>query len=1290
MAGDRARVSYEPSRKWRGLIAQQGRVTIEADWNEAATIDQERDRLATLDIVGPQGTPDNGYRVETSVDSTLPPLEPGDFLIGPGTLYVGGQRFDLDEPGVRYSDQPDWLDYSSDSLWKDPAVPAPTPSMPSTPSTPSTPASVELVYLVASEQEVCAVEDASLADVALGGPDTMQRQRILQHFVRRSTTQLTGDLAWTDFENSLADHGLSFDPATMMIESTTTLQVSFPQLGATPSLCQPGVTGGYLGAENQMIRVMVVNPVGAIEPGADPSAPVIVWGFDDASFLYRITAATPDNSAGTTTLTLATAPPDSFHFPAKAQAVEVLRSAAQLTSTDYIAAPTGVVSTLTADYDDAQKSLTIEGTLPQDYLPAATPSDATLSDATTPPLYLRVWQAQTTAAAQTTTATAGIATPSGPTPYTAALDGTGVTVTLSSTSKFHPGDFWRFALRPSQPSLVYPDRIRAPQPPDGPRTWACPLALLTWEGGNASASGCILQFDNLVQLTTTPPAGAGGCCTVSVRPSDLNAETTLQTVLDRFINLPSPRTVCLEPGDYTLSAPLKLGPGHGGITLQGCQNGVRLLAPSPPTPDFALGVIHVGSAQGVDAVTIRGIEVVTPLVGFSTPSGPWGPSGAFSDLPVVNQDLMQGFFSGLQISIGVSVENCSDLAIEDCTFDFPDFSGHGNVFGAGIFATGDMEGVEITGCTFTSGNPPTAVPFNELAAPFGNQSEPSPPYQLTFGCLQVPGPSATLQAPGLSGAQPSVLHDATIEHDLFEGVTIPVLVMAQLGTLRVDTNTVRNSYGGCWLVSLADPAQLSMFDLLPVGNQTLYTDFAGVGLAALRDGIFVIATQMGQLLPTMSPDGTLVTPSGIAPPTTQQMSIACNTLAAAFAQAQQIVGKPTGLSSDITQYFSLPPGVPVQASLPAPVSIAPGLGIAPPSGAVPVADTGTGPSLRLEVGECQVDAVIAESYSGAGLLVLDLSTDGGSAVVHANRIRSRFPMGETVLLSGLASAAVTGNIVANEVMLPTNQAGSQQQATNPANISRSLVVSPAAGNTLPTLSGATSPGSAVVVAGNALINPTLFLPSALNTEVDILSPPPTRPQVASISPNVAPAGNAVTVTGSGFTATSIVTFSSASGSVNVSPTQAAANGSWLTVTVPPAPKPGSGTFDVQVTTAHLQSPVARPADQFTYLVVLSVSLQKGGQQAAAGDVVTLNGSGFSEVTAVIFETGFTGVSASVTPGGPSELMTDTALSVIMPPLAAPAGVAIPSPLVVYVTVTTPEFGMLPVTPASPQFNYISG
>ena len=35
MSSDRARISYDPSRHWRGVISQQGRVALEADANEA-------------------------------------------------------------------------------------------------------------------------------------------------------------------------------------------------------------------------------------------------------------------------------------------------------------------------------------------------------------------------------------------------------------------------------------------------------------------------------------------------------------------------------------------------------------------------------------------------------------------------------------------------------------------------------------------------------------------------------------------------------------------------------------------------------------------------------------------------------------------------------------------------------------------------------------------------------------------------------------------------------------------------------------------------------------------------------------------------------------------------------------------------------------------------------------------------------------------------------------------------------------------------------------------------------
>ena len=51
MTADRARVSFDPTRLYRSVVAQQGRVTLEADTNEAASIAGEALRLETIDFV---------------------------------------------------------------------------------------------------------------------------------------------------------------------------------------------------------------------------------------------------------------------------------------------------------------------------------------------------------------------------------------------------------------------------------------------------------------------------------------------------------------------------------------------------------------------------------------------------------------------------------------------------------------------------------------------------------------------------------------------------------------------------------------------------------------------------------------------------------------------------------------------------------------------------------------------------------------------------------------------------------------------------------------------------------------------------------------------------------------------------------------------------------------------------------------------------------------------------------------------------------------------------------------
>ena len=99
----------------------------------------------------------------------------------------------------------------------------------------------ELVYLLASEQEVSAVEDPALADVALGGPDTMQRRRILQHFVRQPSQSDTCDGAWRELESSLAAPGCSWTRHSMRVESAPRCRFR----SRTPRCHRPVPARGY-------------------------------------------------------------------------------------------------------------------------------------------------------------------------------------------------------------------------------------------------------------------------------------------------------------------------------------------------------------------------------------------------------------------------------------------------------------------------------------------------------------------------------------------------------------------------------------------------------------------------------------------------------------------------------------------------------------------------------------------------------------------------------------------------------------------------------------------------------------------------------------------------------------------------------------------------------------------------------------------------------------------------------------------------------------------------------------
>lgn len=768
MATDVARLSYDAARRYTGVATQQGRVTLEAEENEERLILGEERRVELLDIIGPAGTPDGGYALSS----------PGhhDLEIGAGTMYVGGIRVSLDEP-ILFSAQPDWLDAVGD-----PAFHRQKRSK----------SGHEHVVLELIETDVTASEDPVLREVALGGPDAAARTRILQRVYRFPTDGDDCAGALSEDEAIWEEDGLVFDPKTMRLESNSRLLVSWDQPTDASDPCQPSAKGGYLGAENQAIRVQLhaVNDDGTFD---------LLWGYDNASFLYRVTADDSTNPI----LTLDRSPVDDFHRPRAGQAVQVLRSAAQLVTTDdtvegYVASLGGEAADLTAPYDPDTKTVQFPAPLPAAY----TDPDAT------PQLYLRVWEELLTANAVGDEIT---------------LTGTGLKVTLSLDSGLppHPGDFWTIGVRPATPDTVLPARLlRTPQPPDGPRMWACPLAVIGWFDGELQIlDDCRVPY---------PGQDAACCCTVSVHPSDATRQG-LQEIIDAAVAHRAPHdrantvTVCLCPGRYELPSPLVLDQTHNHLHLEGCGEGVVLAAQAGAEAEFVQGLIELVHA---DNVRISGIEFQMPQV----------PAATAKVRPQERelrsfQQPMAAVFNDLFVSIAIRPVHCAVLQIDHCLFRFTVGAGTRTpeseqtaerfVFGVGIFAASECWGMSVEHNRFLHDAPHRTV--------LARRPDPERRQLIERGQLEHTGDFASIEgigthllvgmllAPSLvyrskrsemverlpSGALVrSLLTRGRIRDNEFSGLTAAGILFAELGDVRIEDNTVRESYAGFALLSL--------------------------------------------------------------------------------------------------------------------------------------------------------------------------------------------------------------------------------------------------------------------------------------------------------------------------------------------------------------------------------------------------------------------------------------------------------------------------------------------------------
>lgn len=998
MSSDRARISYDERRRYRSVVTQQGRVTLEADSNEDRTIAAENLRAETLDVVGPNGTPDNGFWVEPQPGPTNPPY---DVEIGPGTLYVGGERVVLGDT-LWYSKQDEWLDFEGDPAWVDPGEPA------------DANAANEFVYLYLEEHEVGAVEDGALFEVALGGPDSAQRMRLLQRIRRLGTGAATCADAVAAAAGAWAADGLQLDPASQRLLSDATLEVSYKDPGTSGDLCEPDAQGGYLGADNQLIRVEIA------AAGDAEDEPQLLWGYDNASFLYRVTVG-----ADLQTLTLGSVPVDDSHKPRSGQAVEVLRAAASLetgwdsvhevSAGDFVAASTGDVQTLASDYDSDTQQIVLPSALPAEY------GDATAS----PAVFVRVWEEELPF-----------------TPGTAVdLGTTGVSVTIETTGSFHVGDFWQIGVRPKTPLAVYPERyLDQPQPPDGPRLWASPLAVVEWSDGVLSVlEDCRNPFDNLVELTKRRQSG---CCDILVRPEDMTAAGSLQAIVDSFAGTEA--TICLASGAYVLDAPLRLGPQHTGLTIEACHGDALISAAAGAEEKFVDGLIVLARAN---EITLRGLRLELPRVPFGATKITLGGKEQVALRAQVGNQLSKIF-----LSVGVRAVQSSLLVVENCLFQFSTTADQ-DVFGAGLFLGGECFGLTVQGSTF--------------ASDATYQASAKPRLRVTIGVLHAP--MSTIAGAGGTLVQ-ARLEDARFRDNHFSGLTVAAFLYADCGVIAFEDNTVRLTEVGFLVVaqgtiafsSVAGVANANVVGHAAAGGFT--GDVAQALATAVKDPVVLVTAYLATAYPWPADAAAAAGVIAVNKAEVEKAVPAESTPVWEMVERANTLFGDTGAAIPDEKKLK-------RAELSFKLSAAHLAALADEylelarieRAALLKAGGAAGLRLSLRAVGNEIDVRVAEVTSGPALLVWDVSREEDSAlVIDANRMASQSGLLGTVVGLFLSHSAVAGNVIEN-----SSPKGS------------SIILVPGGATGAPAYQ---EPG--ISVAGNVLVGNPLLPPRSLPAPLD--------------------------------------------------------------------------------------------------------------------------------------------------------------------------------------------------------------
>ncbi len=515
MKGDFTRNTFRREAHLSGVRMQQGRVQLDADWNEQWEIHAYRDRTTHTDVIGQSGGPigkDEHGNPLAGFEVVPVKTKYGNII----KLEVTKGRYYVD--GILCENEEDAVFAGSGSL-----PPLPLPDYPG----------IYLVYLDVWEHHLTALEEPFIREVALGGPDTATRTKVVWQL---------GFQPFGDMDDPVGEF------------PTGKLAACAKPTAPPDSACETPASAGYQSLENQLYRVEVH------EGGLEGSA-TFKWNKENASIVA------PWKKAGGNELTVGGTGRDNATTFEPNQWVELTDEEHELRGKP------GVMVQLAKVQDNVLTVLPETAQTPSDFTPAE--EGATFEElletkyVSTPKI--RAWSKQGLSVIQASSGE-----------WLELEHGVMVNFTRFGDhyqkATYRAGDYWMIPARVALKDVLWPDDSDGPRYdlPHGVKHHYCKLATIAFDGKTWHDP---VDRRKLFPPLTDLPDEHGCCCEVTVGDDVMSTGDFSDIASAVAALVHTGGKICILPGHYELDFTLNIfSPSKRPLIISGCKERTRILA----------------------------------------------------------------------------------------------------------------------------------------------------------------------------------------------------------------------------------------------------------------------------------------------------------------------------------------------------------------------------------------------------------------------------------------------------------------------------------------------------------------------------------------------------------------------------------------------------------------------------------------------------------------------------------------------------------------------------------------